>query len=977
MNYQPALSACPPSRVPSVEKHLARLLESAALENIGLEHFTQEFIALLVRAFAVSDFVADSVIKQPELLEKWIAEGSELYLGASEARMNAQLEQMLSTAADEAELMTALRRFRREHQSRIIWRDLCGLAELNDTLLEVSALADVCIQQATLFLDQQLSEKHGEPLCRDGRRQRLVVLGMGKLGARELNVSSDVDLIFAFPETGETNHPKKPIENHRYFAKLGQRLIHVLDQITEDGFVFRVDMRLRPYGSSGALALNFSAFEDYFYTQGREWERFAMLKARTITGDQEDREYLIESIVRPFVFRRYPDYSSFEALREMKRLIMSEVHRKGGDQNIKLGAGGIREIEFIAQATQLIYGGRDRRLQDTGLQSVYKTLAEESYLPAEWVATLLEVYTLLRNMEHAIQGFRDQQTQLLPSDGDAQSAMVLALSYGSWDDLLDDANKNRARVTEVFSEFLQEEASSDGKGKVTECDERWKHLWLTDDAEEEWFAALSEAGFDHPEKSVSDLMTLREHPRFRSMSGEARDRFDLFLPRLLTKLSGASNASLTLTRVLQLVEAVLGRTIYLVLLNENDEALTQLCKLCSASQWFADHIASSPVVLDDLLSPETLYNPPARKDLDDELRQSLLRIPEEDLEAQMDCLRNFKQSHILRVAAAEISHALPVMKVSDYLTWLAEACVEAAMGIAWRNMEKKHGRPSGLVSGANAEGVELECAGFAVVGYGKLGGIELGYSSDLDMVFLYEANDFGSTTGDKAINNQLFYTRLGQRVMHILGAQTSQGRVYEVDMRLRPSGNSGMLVSSIDGFEKYQLSDAWTWEHQALVRARCISGDPDLAQKFAAVRRKVLTTPRDSQALRQEVLDMRKKMHDAALDKYKTQEMADQNIKQGRGGLIDIEFVTQYLVLDKAPNHPEILRWTDNVRLLEDLSRLEGIPCALLSLIDAYRVLRSALHLKSLSGVSYPDGLNGFSKERDLVSEVVTKVFKL
>jgi [glutamine synthetase] adenylyltransferase / [glutamine synthetase]-adenylyl-L-tyrosine phosphorylase len=974
MNYEDALNTCPQARRPAVEKHLARLIDSAQECAITLDTFSSDFIALIVRALAVSDYLAESLIKQPELLGSWVDANSQLYRGASEAEMNAQLLQSISEVGDDAGLMSVLRLFRREHQTRIIWRDLCGLADLNVTLAEVSALADVCIQQALEFLDTQLAAKHGEPLSRDGKRQRLVVLGMGKLGARELNVSSDVDLIFAFPESGETTHPKKPIDNHSYFTKLGQRLIQALDQITEDGFVFRVDMRLRPYGSSGALALNFAAFEDYFYTQGREWERFAMLKARAITGDKDDREHLIESIVRPFVFRRYPDFSSFEALREMKRLIMSEVHRKGGDQNIKLGAGGIREIEFIAQATQLIYGGRDRRLQDTGLQTAFHTIAEADYLPDAWVKTLLEVYTLLRNMEHAIQGFRDQQTQLLPSDDAGQAAMVYALAYDDWGALLADANSSRASVTEIFSEFLHEEAASDRA--ESEVDERWKHLWRTKDSAEQWLGALADAGFDDAEKSLNDLISLREHPRFRSMSGEARDRFELFLPRLLSKLSGTENASLTLHRVLQLVEAVLGRTIYLVLLNENDEALTQLCKLCSASQWFADHISNSPVVLDDLLTPETLYNPPQLKDLDDELRQLLLRIPEEDQEAQMDCLRNFKQSHMLRVAAAEITNALPVMKVSDYLTWLAEACVKAAMGIAWRAMEKKHGRPSTL-EGADLAVTDLECAGFAVVGYGKLGGIELGYSSDLDMVFLYDADDFGSTNGDKAIDNQLFYARLGQRVVHILGAQTSQGRVYEVDMRLRPSGNSGMLVSSISAFEKYQLNDAWTWEHQALVRARFIGGDSSLAEKFAAVRARVLSAPRDADKLRQEVIGMRDKMRDAANEKYKSHLLADQNLKQGRGGLIDIEFVTQYLVLANAEKHPEILRWTDNVRLLEALAELDGMPCDLVLIIDAYRALRSAMHLKSLSGISYPEGLNGFPEERQSVVDVFAKVFKL
>ena len=954
----------------SLRANATRFLDHVQ-ESDSYKSLSDDFKAKLTRACALSPFVAEFISKYPEVLVDWQSPDSALFLGRSENLMTQLLAQKLDECNDEAQAMAMLRVFRNTEQARIIWRDMNGLGNLDQTLAEASALADVCIQQCLIWLHARFIARYGTPRNADGEEQRMIVLGMGKLGARELNVSSDIDLIFAFPEKGETDHSKKPIDNHQFFSKLGQKLIHMLDAQTAEGFVFRVDMRLRPYGSSGALALNLRGFEDYFQTQGREWERFAMLKARAITGTKNDRSVLLKSIIQPFVYRKYPDYSSFQALRDMKRLIMSEVHRKGGDRNIKLGSGGIREIEFIAQAAQLIYGGRDLRLQDTGLQSAYRTLAEQDYLPNEWVERLLEAYCYLRDLEHAIQGYKDQQTQQLPDEEAAQDAVVLAMNEESWDALVARQAKLRANVSAIFEEFLQEDAQSEEHEDAGAYE--WLQIWQVDDDEqgsrmEAWAKEFEQAGYDDPVLAAQAMVQFKDLPRFRSMTPAAYKRFEEFLPRLLNTLAVGEAPSLTLKRVLKVVQAVLGRSIYLVLLIENEQALQQLCKLCSESEWFAEHISATPVVLDDLLKPELLYTPPKREELSDELRQSLLRIPEEDLEAQMDCLRNFKQSHMLRVAAAEISGVLPVMKVSDYLTWLAEACVDSALSIALHNLSQKHGFP---------EGDELEggYSGFAVVGYGKLGGIELGYSSDLDMVFIYDANDFGSTDGDKPINNQLFYTRLGQRLVHILGAQTSQGICYEVDMRLRPSGNSGMLVSSIKAFEKYQREDAWTWEHQALVRARCVAGDERVMAKFDAVRDAILSMPRERAKLLEEVRVMREKMHTAAADKLGSIDMAEKNIKQGRGGLIDIEFLTQFLVLANAHEHPSLTVWSDNVRLLEALSSTIDEKLSYQALDDAYRTLRSALHRKSLSGVSYPEGLKEFPAERDVAHDAFVKIF--
>ena len=930
------------------------------------------YIQDLLNIWSRSDYVAESCARYPQWLDEWSKPDSALYCSKAEVDYRQKLSNLIQDLDDELALMQMLREFRRAEMVRIIWRDLLGLVGLEETLLDVSALADVCVSVTLDHLYEQLVVRHGTPMSKvkDGQAvssQRMLVLGMGKHGAKELNVSSDIDLIFAYPESGMTDHGKKPIENHVFFTKLSQRLIHVLDHINGDGFVFRVDMRLRPYGGSGALALNFSAFEDYYYHQGREWERYAMIKARIIAGDEVEGARLLD-IIRPFVYRKYADFTSFQALRDMKRMIMSEVHRKGGDQNIKLGQGGIREIEFIAQACQLIYGGRDASLQRPGLMPIFDIIKAQGYLPAEWVDTLLDAYRFLRRMEHAIQGLADKQTQLIPDAEEDRERVAWSLSFSSWQDAEQVMHKHRASVTGIFEDFLQDEnEQGEGEGEA-DC---WLNLWQGAASQAQWEVAFKNRGFEDPLQSYQALMTLRESRMFGVMSADAMQRFECFLPLLLNTVTEYPSPSLTLARVLNLVGVILGRTVYLVLLYENPSALKQLCLLCSESPWVSEHLVKSPVILDELLDARTLYQAPDKEQLKDELRQQLLRIPEDDLETQMDCLRIFRQSHMLRVAASEIGGYLPLMKVSDYLTWLAEVLLEQAVNIAWQNLTAKYGFPEGITG-------DESHFGFAVIGYGKLGGIELGYSSDLDMVFLYEGNDHAMTDGDRQINNQVFYIRLGQRIIHILSTQTTQGDLYETDMRLRPSGNSGMLVSSLAAFEKYQQNEAWTWEHQALVRARFIAGDPDLGEHFNLVRQNILTCHNNGDPLKNDVLAMREKMKQAAEAKFNSESLAKEDIKQGDGGLIDIEFITQYGVLKYSGQRLGLLEWTDNIRLLEMLACYKCFGDIDISpLAEAYRQLRSALHRKSLADERYKASLADYTELREAVMKIWRQVFNL
>ncbi len=932
------------------------------------ESFCKSWVDIAAR----SDFVSESVLRYPHWLSDWAEPDSALFRPLQLGELRTLLTSRLTSVENEEQLMHELRVFRRQQMVRIIWRDLLAYASLEQTLEEVSCLADVCVSGALDCLYGWALEKYGTPLANAGAAkkktvQKMLVLGMGKLGARELNVSSDIDLIFAYPKNGVTDHPRKPIENQQFFMRLGQRLIHVLDHLTEDGFVFRVDMRLRPYGSSGALALNFSGFEDYYQNQGREWERFAMIKSRIIAGDQDDGKVLLE-IIAPFVYRKYADFSSFQALRDMKRMIMSEVHRKGGDRNIKLGSGGIREIEFIVQACQLIHGGRDSRLQQPGLLSVLPILKNEQYLPEPWVDTLAAANKFLRRLEHAIQGLADKQTQLIPADSASRERVAWSLGFKRWDEAEVELRQHREKVSEIFHDFLHDADGEDSDEHANNT--HWLHLWQAHGTEAQWQAALIEAGYDDAPQCYTLLEDLRHSRLLGAMSKDAKQRFENFLPMLLDHCAEYDNASLTLERVLSFVRVILGRTVYLVLLYENPHALRQLCKLCSESPWVAKHMAKSPVILDELLDVKSLYHLPTKAELQDQLRQQLLRIPEDDLEAQMDSLRTFRQSHMLRVAAAELGGQLPLMKVSDYLTWLAESLVEQSVNIAWQNLVVKHGLPNGVEASASS-GLSF---GFAVIAYGKLGGIEMGYKSDLDMVFLYQADDTGMTLGERSINNQVFYTRLGQRIIHILSTQTTQGALYEVDMRLRPSGNSGMLVSSLAAFEKYQRQDAWTWEHQALVRARFIAGDESLGKQFESVRREVLCLPRKEAALYEDVVGMREKMRQAALEKYQSE--AQDHIKQGEGGLIDIEFITQYGVLRYARSEAKLLQWSDNIRLLEVLSQQRCFgEVDVEPLIEAYRTLRSALHRKSLADRNYRITLAEFDETRRLVAALWQKIF--
>jgi len=952
----------PQTLQPLLQDNLTRITGALEVQGSLPEPLEQP----LQRTLIGSDFVAEQLQRHPEWLAELIASG-DLQQAYTETEYACRLQTRLAGVEDEQALHRQLRLFRQREMIRLIWRDLNRLSDMRGTTRELSWLADACIDGALEWLYQQACQRWGTPLSRPdetGQRhpQRMVVLGMGKLGAHELNLSSDIDLIFTFPANGETDGERKTLDNQEFFIRLGRKLIQALDNLTIDGFVFRVDMRLRPFGSAGPLACSFGAMENYYQDQGRDWERYAMIKARVVAGDREAGEELMQ-LLRPFVYRRYIDFSAFESLRDMKRMINREVRRKGLTQNVKLGAGGIREVEFIAQAFQLIRGGRDPELQQRELLNILPQLPDKVGMPAAAVAELTEAYTFLRNVEHGIQATADKQTQELPEDEVGRERLAFAQGFASWDALDRALQHHREMVSRHFAEVIAPAEEGDELQEDLRGD--WLALWQGAMETDSALEFLSEQGFQAPEQALKALQELKGLRTVQMLQKVALERLEAVLPGLLENVSQCSNPEVTLERVLVLIQAVLRRSAYLVLLHENPAALKQLVRLCSASSWFAEQLSKQPVLLDELIDPRTLYAPPDLAALRAELQQQLLRIPEDDIEQLMESLRYFKHAHMLRVAASDITGVLPLMRVSDYLTWLAETVLEAVLEIAWRNLVEKHGVPQ------KSPGVPCD-PDFIIIGYGKAGGIELSYGSDLDLVFLHDADAHLETDGDRPIANSVFFNRLGQRIIHILNTFTPSGILYEVDMRLRPSGNSGLLVSSLNAFREYQQKEAWTWEHQALVRARVLAGSPALGERFRAVRREILGQPRDEAKLKAEVVEMREKMRGHLGSKATTDEAQRVfDLKQDRGGIVDIEFMVQYLVLRHAAEMPALMRWTDNIRILASIEAEGLLPSNEVELLrEAYKAYRAAGHRQTLQNLSGVLGDQEMAAYRTQVAEL-------
>lgn len=858
------------------DRALQRLRNAAP----GLVESLSDAGAESLRGVAIaSDFAIDTLVRQPDLLSQLLADSA----------MPRPVPVL--TGENRADWPALLRRYRTAESTRLVWRDVQGLDAVGDTLAGATQLAETCLQLALAALEHEFAQRHGVIRDTHGQAQRLVVYGLGKLGGGELNFSSDVDLVYAYDQDGESDGPR-PLAAETYYARLGQQLAKLLDEVTADGFSHRVDLRLRPYGNVGRVAWSFAAMEQYFQHEGRDWERYAWQKARTVAGDIAGGERFLETL-RPFVYRRYLDYGALDGLRSMKAAISAEVARKELADDIKRGPGGIREIEFLVQALQLIRGGREPQLRDRRLLPALTALEEANHITAEAGVALKEAYLFLRRLENRLQMFADAQTHALPERADERARIADALGYADWTALRVALDAQRERVTGEFEALLAPRRRQQPPDALAAY---WRALPEAGESE-----VLASAGFVEAEQADGLLRDLARSPGVKGLSDSARARLDRVLPALLQAAAGSQQPMLALRRLLALLQNILRRSAYLALLDEQPAALQRLVDVVSHSALLAERLAAYPLLLDELLDARVAGSLPTREDL---LSACRAVDGEGDTEAALQELNEVRQALSFRIAMAVRDRRQSAADSAQQLAWLADGVVARVLALAEHDVGSAHGRVPG--------------ARFIVLGYGSLGGEELGFGSDLDLVFLYDAAPDVHSDGGRPLDAARWFARLAQKIVALLGAVTAAGRLFDVDVRLRPDGAKGLLVSSLASFGDYQRERAWTWEHQALVRARFIAGDAALHADFERVRADTLARPREPAQVREDVTAMRRRMR-AELDRSDAANApgGQFDLKQGEGGLVDLEFLLQALVLEHAQAHRELLGPRNTPGLIE------------------------------------------------------------
>lgn len=824
----------------------------------------------------------------------------------------AEFRLALSDIDNEAELNKQLRHWRHRYQNWITLRDYFCDQDIIDSCRAVNDLAQALIIATYEWWYQHFSQRYAAPI--DG--QHLYILGMGKLGGGELNFSSDIDLIFLYPSNEDILYQHKSIEHQQFFTKLGQKLIHSLNQTTVDGFVYRVDMRLRPFGESGPLVLPFAAFESYLYEQGRSWERFALLKAAVLNPHDEHVDYL-HSLIKPFVYRRFVDFSVIDSLREMKRLIQQESRRLQRTNNIKLGPGGIREAEFIVQCLQLIHGGRIANLQVSSIAQALQQLAEHALLPAEDIVQLSQSYWFLRTVEQRLQQYQNGQTQTLLED---MSPIFQSLHVNE-DAFVTQLNIAQGHISRIFNDLI---ALPEEQQNAT--DTLYQQLYDATELSEELAEILPHANY------WPIIQSAKQKLNYAPMGERGALLMDKLMPMMLAESIVANLSSAAFEQALAVIINLHGRTTYLELVYENPGVRQQLIQLAQNSHWLMTQLVRFPILLDELLAPSYLADDDQtlnvwREQYQTELRQHMLRIDMQDIEAVGAALRQFKLAQVFRVAAADITGHLATAKVSDKLTLLAEVLLHFTLQVAWQLNAEKFGLPPKCT---------VDNMGLCLIGYGKLGGWEMGYQSDCDVVFIHQQDPQAETDGEKVISTQQFYVKVVQKFMTLCNTKTLLGELYEIDLRLRPNGNSGLLVSHLDTFSAYQQEDAWLWEHQALLRARVVLGNDQDHSAFARVRSQIICRPRTHAALRQEIVAMRQKMRQHLAEKDK-------------GSIVDIEFMVQYLCLLHAANFPQLIQFSDNLRQIMALAEVDIITANESTLLcDAYLALRHDKHQRGI-----------------------------
>ena len=858
----------------------------------------------------------------------------------------------IPVATDDEVFAAVLRQWRNAWMARWVYRHINDIGTLAEQMEELSAMADSSIVAARDACFKRLVQMHGEPIGNEsGAKQQLSVIALGKLGGQELNLSSDVDLMFGYGESGQTNG-EKPIDNQLFFLRLSQRLIQMLSEVTVDGFVFRVDMRLRPYGESGLLALPYAALARYYQEQGRDWERFALLKARSVCGDTAVNALITETL-KQFVFRPYTDFSVKAALRDMNRLIKQEVIRLHKINDIKLGAGGIREIEFMVQAWQLIHGGFNTPLQQASLLKVLPVLADYGHVSVGDRDVLQTAYCFLRRLEHSVQAIHDQQTHALPTHADDQQRVALIMTGNSsgWPSVLAQFERTTHTVREYFQSYGYNELT------VIKRDERYEQQWHGNQ-DAALHARLQQQGFDEQEVTCLQALTAKITPTADELT---MDRYGALMHRLANELAVMNRDPSVVARVAAWVQAVARRTVYWVMLIEEPDLLKRLVVAANSSAWVMARFTENPMLVDSLLWLPTLSAEPDRKAMAAILQQQSLRVSDA-LEQQHTMLAYVKQSVHIAIVLAQVQSRLSLMEVSDHLSALAEIIIDYVLHLCWRMLTARHGFPL-------YQGEACTEARFAVIAYGKLGGLELSHNSDLDLVFLYQADRYAQTDGAVPVESRVLFTRLAQKMLHVLTTPGLLGSLYDVDIRLRPSGGKGLLVSTVEAFTTYQYEQAWTWEHQALVRARCVAGSPVLAAQFNNIRQQVLMQSRHRIHAAHEVPTMREKMYRHHRSQNKQALPERFSIKHDRGGVVDIEFMVQYQVLIHAQHYPALLAFTDNIRLLAALMDTKLIPAkAAEQLTQVYQRYRGWLHRCALLGLPSTVSATQAERERHIVT---------
>ena len=920
------------------------------LEQLSEQNPSPSDLAKLEQLAIGSQYALVQLQRHP----KWVAD----LLTLSEFSLDAEIMHFdADTRIDLDQVKHSLRLYRHRKLVEIIYLEMVEHLSVQQSLVYLSDLADQLIETALTACYQNLVAKHGQPVHEDGEPMLLNVIAMGKLGGHELNFSSDIDLICSFTADGDLTGFGQ-LSYQEFFSRVVKSLAQVLSDLTADGFVYRVDLRLRPWGDSGPIVLNHSAFEHYYQLHGREWEQYAMVKARVISGSPREREHL-ESIIKPFVYRKYHDYRVFEGLAGLKDKIDNQARTRGMRINIKLGQGGIREIEFFVQAFQILKGGRNHRLQSTSILNCFEALDAEGVVDSDSLKNLRAAYLFLRRLENRIQMFDDQQTHDLPTQPERQARIAAMLGYTDWAELENELKGHRGRVNHCFTELFKRDETPRDEVVVDDS-------FIESGEEDQQWSFITEAGLQEPEAINQCLNGFLRSKAWGFMSARAKQRFNNLLPGLIEAIKPHQQQATVFAAFIRLFSAIAGRSVYFELLYQNPVLLQRLGFLFAQSSWIAEEVARYPILLENLIQSGD-HERFDRAQLQQRL-QNQLRNVEGDTELELDTLRLFKREQTLVIASAELAEEIDSREVGQYLSDVAEVVLESVYQLAQTTLQKQHGVPRFSEDGQTHE------AEFAIIGYGKLGGRELHYQSDLDVIFLHDSHGENQVTDGKSpIENSHYFARLAQKIISLTSVLTASGKLYEIDSRLRPEGSSGLLVSNSQAFLKYQLENAWTWEHQALVRARWVAGNPALESKFNSIREQVLRLPREPAELAKDILEMRERMYRAK----RPIEGERKNLKDSRGCMVDIEFMVQYWVLANVNSIGSDCLYSDNIALLEALYRLDLITRSQAKLVEIYQTYHRLLHESVLQNESAEIDAELIADEVDLVTNCWNECFGL